>query len=152
MAGGRYDRVRQARSGGFYRSEVLGLELQAEGWLLRFRDALLGRDLPTHSQTSRALPTAKQERDVAEQLAQSEAPKRVSAERERDEANRRTRELQARLRQFNSPLTIPEDVRATCGIRTDSVVACMKGTREPLSHVNRGAVIARSLARPEVVK
>ena len=76
LAGSRYERVREAAEGGCYRSEVLGLDLRAEGWLLRFRDPVLGRDLLTHSETSRALQ---------------------EAERERDEANRRIRELEARL-------------------------------------------------------
>ena len=84
LAAGRYERVREAGETGCYRSEVLGLELRAEGWLLRFRDPILGRDLLTHSETSRALQEAERERD--------------EAERERDEANRRIRELEARLR------------------------------------------------------
>ena len=84
LAAGRYERVRQAGAAGCYRSEVLGLELRAEGWLLRFRDPLLGRDLLTHAETSRALQEAERARD--------------KAERERDEANRRIREFEARLR------------------------------------------------------
>ncbi|MCY4593434.1 MAG: hypothetical protein OXC19_01385, partial [Bryobacterales bacterium] len=82
LAGSRYERVREAAEGGCYRSEVLGLDLRAEGWLLRFRDPVLGRDLLTHSETSRALQEAERERD--------------EAKRERDEANRRIRELEAR--------------------------------------------------------
>ena len=118
LAAGRYERVRQAGAAGCYRSEVLGLELRAEGWLLRFRDPLLGRDLLTHSETSRALQGAERERAEAERRAEAETAARVSAERnldeaererddavrerddtvrERDEANRRIRELEARL-------------------------------------------------------
>ena len=110
--GGRYERVREAGEAGCYRSEVLGLELRAEGWLLRFRDPILGRDLLTHSETSRALQGAERDRDEAERRAEAEAAARVSAERdrdeakrerdearrERDEATRRIRELEARLR------------------------------------------------------
>ena len=77
LEGGRYGRVREAGEAGWHRSEVLGLELRPEGWLLRFRDPILGRDLLTHSETSRALQ---------------------QAERERDEAQRRIRELEGRLR------------------------------------------------------
>ena len=105
LVGGRYERVQEAGEAGCYRSEVLGLELRAEGWLLRFRDPILGRDLLTHSETSRAL-------QGAERRAEAEAAARVNAElerdkaererdeaeRERDEANRRIRELEARLR------------------------------------------------------
>ena len=126
LAGGRYERVREAGEAGCYRSEALGLELRAEGWLLRFRDPILGRDLLTHSETSRALQgaerdrekaerdrdraerdrdEAKRHRDTAERRAEAEAAARVSAERdldkanrERDEASRRIRELEARLR------------------------------------------------------
>ena len=126
LVGGRYERVREAGEAGCYRSEVLGLELRAEGWLLRFRDPILGRDLLTHSETSRALQGAKRDRDEAarqrdeaERRAEAEAAARVSAERdrdeaerdrdeakrerdeakrERDEATRRIRELEARLR------------------------------------------------------
>ena len=109
--GGRYERVREAGEAGCYRSEVLGLELRAEGWLLRFRDPILGRDLLTHSETSRALQGAERDRDEterqrdeAERRAEVEAAARASAERERDkaererdEANRRIRELEARV-------------------------------------------------------
>ena len=84
LASGRYERVRQAGQAGCNRSEVLGLELRAEGWLLRFRDPLQGRNLLTHAETSRALQGAERDRD--------------KAERERDEANRRIRKLEARLR------------------------------------------------------
>ncbi|MCY4594641.1 MAG: hypothetical protein OXC19_07545, partial [Bryobacterales bacterium] len=90
LAGSRYERVREAAEGGCYRSEVLGLDLRAEGWLLRFRDPILGRDLLTHSETSRAL-------QEAERKTETEAAARLRAERERDEANRRIRELEAKL-------------------------------------------------------
>lgn len=105
LSGGGYERVREETEAGCYRSEVLGLELRAEGWLLRFRDPILGRDLLTYSETSRALQEtsralqeAQGERDEAERRAEAEAASRLQAERERDEANRRIQELEARLR------------------------------------------------------
>lgn len=112
LAGGGYERVREEADAGCYRSEVLGLELRAEGWLLRFRDPILGRDLLTHSETSRALQDTSQalqdtsralqeterERDEAERRAETEAASRLQAERERDEATRRIQELEERLR------------------------------------------------------
>ena len=88
---GRYERVPGESAAGWYRSGVLGLELRAEGWLLRFRDPRLGRDLMTHLETNRAL-------QVSERKAEAEASARLEAERERDEAKQRLRELQARLR------------------------------------------------------
>ena len=111
LAGSRYERVREGADTGCFRSEVLGLEMRAEGWLLRFRDPLLGRDLLTHSEasralqetsralrdTSRALQEAEHERDQAERKAEAEAASRLQAERERDEAARRIEELEARL-------------------------------------------------------
>ena len=107
---GCYERVREASAAGWYRSEVLGLELRAEGWLLRFRDPVSGRDLLTHSEAGRALQEAERraeaeaaarlqaerERDDAERTAEIEVAARLRAERERDEANRRIRELEAR--------------------------------------------------------
>ena len=88
LAAGRYERVREAGEAGCYRSEVLGLELRAEGWLLRFRDPMLGRDLLTHAETSRALQGAERDRDKAERRAGTEAAARVIAERDRGEAER----------------------------------------------------------------
>ena len=119
LAGACYKRVRAAGEAGWYRSEVLGLELRAEGWLLRFRDPVSGRDLLTHAEAGRALQEAERradaeaaarlqadrerddaerERDEAERTAEIEAAARMKAERERNEANRRIRELEARQR------------------------------------------------------
>ncbi len=111
LAGGGYERIREEAEAGCYRCEVLGLELRAEGWLLRFRDPILGRDLLTHSETSRALQDTSRalketsralqktecERDEAERRAETEAASRQQAERERDEANHRIQELEVRL-------------------------------------------------------
>ena len=111
LADSRYERVREEANTGCFRSEVLGLEMRAEEWLLRFRDPLLGRDLLTHSETSRALQEtsralrdksralqeAEHERYQAERKAEAEAASRLQAERERDEAARRIEELEARL-------------------------------------------------------
>ena len=77
LGGGRYERVRATRADGWHRSEALGLELRAEGRLLRFWDPQMGQALVTYSESLRALRTA---------------------ERARDEATQRIRELEARLR------------------------------------------------------
>ena len=119
LEAGRYERARETGAAGWYRSEELGLELRAEGWLLRFRDPQLGRDLMTHSEVSRALQGSERERDKAERErdkaerernkaeqkrdkavreAEAGTAARLTAERERDEANLRIRELEARLR------------------------------------------------------
>ncbi len=126
LDGGRYEGVRSAGADGWFRSQVLELELRAEGWLLRFRDPRLGRDLMTHSETSRTLQVSEHGRDEAERRAETEAAARRTAERraeteavarrtaerraetealarrtaerERDAADRRIRDLEARLR------------------------------------------------------
>ena len=104
LAGGCYERVRSAGAGAWYRSEVLGLELRAEGWLLRFRDPVSGRDLLTHSEAGRALQEAERERDEATRKSEAEAAARLKAERERDDAERerdeaeRTAEIEAAAR------------------------------------------------------
>ena len=77
LVGRRYEQVRAGRAAGWHRSEALGLELRAEGRLLRFWDPLQRRALATYSEALRALQ---------------------AAERERDEAQQRIRELEARLR------------------------------------------------------
>ena len=122
LEAGLYRRVRGESPTGWYRSEVLGLELRAEEWLLRFRDPRRREDLLTHSETSRALQVSKHERDraelerdSAERKAELEAQARLTAERERDEAERerdeaererdeakqQIRELKTRLRLSN---------------------------------------------------
>ena len=106
LAGGRYERMRETAEAGWFRSEVLGLELRAEGWLLRFRDPILGRDLLTHSETSRGKQEAERERDEAarerdeaERKAEAEAAARLRAEHERDESERKAgTEAAARLK------------------------------------------------------
>ena len=126
LAGGRYERVRSVRAGGWHRSEALELELRAERWLLRFHDPQLGRDMLTHAETSEALKEAASQRDGAvrerdgavrkldgavrqRDEAMSERDEAVrereeamserdNAVREREEANQRIRELEARLR------------------------------------------------------
>ena len=112
LEGGRYERVRAESAADWHRSEALGLELRAEGRLLRFWDPQLGRDLMTHAEarralheserarqdSDRALQASQQERNQAERRAEAEARARLAAERERDQANQRIRELEARLR------------------------------------------------------
>lgn len=93
-----YERLRETGSAGWYRSEVLGLDLRPEGWLLRFRDPLLRRDLMTHAETGRALQESDRKRDWAERERDDAVQERDNAMRERDEANRRLRELEAKQR------------------------------------------------------
>ena len=100
---GCYERMREAGEAAWYRSAVLGLELRAEGWLLRFRDPDSGRDLLTHSEAGRALQEAERRAEgeaaarlKAERERDEAERERDEAERERDEANRRIRELEAR--------------------------------------------------------
>ncbi len=95
---GRYQRVRAVRAGGWHRSETLGLELRAERWLLRFRDPLQGREMLTHAEISEALEVSERQRDEAMRRAEAEATQRLTAVREREAANQRIRELEARLR------------------------------------------------------
>ncbi len=89
LEGGRYERVPASGQAGWFRSEVLDLELRAERWLLRFRDPRLGRDLMTHVEASRALQEwkrergrAKRERGEAERMAEAEAAAQRTAEGE----------------------------------------------------------------------
>ena len=101
LEGASYGRMRASRQADglrWYRSSVLDLDLRTDGRLLRFRDPLLGRDLLTHSEASRARHIAERRADHAERRAEAEAAARREAERERDEANRRILELEARLR------------------------------------------------------
>ena len=91
LEGGRYERVRAERADGWHRSEALGLELRAEGRLLRFWDPQLGRDLMTHAETRQAL-------QASERALQASEQERNQAERELDQANQRIRELEAQLR------------------------------------------------------
>ena len=55
LVGGSYEQVRAGRAGSWQRSEVLGLELRAEGRLLRFWDPKQGRALATHSESLRGV-------------------------------------------------------------------------------------------------
>ena len=112
LEGGRYEQARVPGTAGWHHSEALGLQLRAEGWLLRFRDQESGRDLLTHAEASRSLQVterrlarAVQQRDKAAQERDKAAQERDKAvqgcneaARERDEANQRIRELEARLR------------------------------------------------------
>ena len=110
LGGAGYQRVRKTRAAGWYRSEVLELDLRAEEWLLRFRDPRLGRDLLTYAEIERALQESERERNRAERernRAERErdmaTKERDEAARERDEANRRLRELETILRSSDNP-------------------------------------------------
>lgn len=98
LEGGRYDQARVAGTAGWHHSEALGLELRAEGWLLRFRDQESGRKLLTHAEVSRSLQVTERRLAKAVQELDKEVQGCNEAARERDEANQRIRELEARLR------------------------------------------------------
>ena len=105
LEGGRYERVRATRVDGWHRSEALGLELRAEGRLLRFWDPQKGQALVTHSEALGALRAAERDRDAASREIDEAKRERDAAareldetKRERDAANQRIRELEARLR------------------------------------------------------
>ena len=105
LGGGRYERVRATRADGWHRSEALGLELRAEGRLLRFWDPQKGEALVTHSEALGALRAAERdrtqaarERDAASREIDEAKRERDAAARELDAANQRIRELEARLR------------------------------------------------------
>ncbi|MCY4186997.1 MAG: Uma2 family endonuclease [Bryobacterales bacterium] len=118
LRGGRYQRARATGLANGYRSVALGLDLRAEGPLLRFWDTRRGRSLPTHAEASRALEQnqkqldrterkldaterklgqAVRERDQAEREREQETRGRERAERKLDEAQQRIRELQSLL-------------------------------------------------------
>lgn len=122
LKGGRYERIRATRQAGGirgYRSLVLGLGLRSEGRLLRFWDPRSGQDLKTHLEVDSALDISERRANAeaaarhdaerraeaeaaarrdAEHHAEAEAAARRDAERERNDANRRILELEARLR------------------------------------------------------
>ncbi len=107
LAGTGYERVRETKQEvdvSWHQSLVLELDLRAEGQLLRFRNPLQGRPLMTYSEECRARKDAERKADSAQRWAEAEAAARRNAEcradnaeRERDEANRRILELEARL-------------------------------------------------------
>ncbi len=94
LAGGRYEQVRPGRAGTWHRSEELGLELRAEGRLLRFWDPLEGRVLATHSETLRALQTAEREKQAADRRA--------------SKAEEKARALEEQLRALTAQAPPPE--------------------------------------------
>ena len=93
LEGLKYGPVAVRRQGGgarTYWSEVLGLELRAEGRLLRFRDPRTGQDLMTHEEAHDARENAERRADTAERKVDAEAAARRDAERRADAAERRT--------------------------------------------------------------
>ncbi len=94
LAGGRYEQVRAGRAGTWHRSEELGLELRAEGRLLRFWAPLQGRVLATHSETLRSLQTAEREKEAAERRA--------------SKAEEKARALEEQLRALTAQAPPPE--------------------------------------------
>lgn len=89
LEAGRYEplRLRQDGSG---RSEVLGLELEVQGGLLRFRDPETGLLIPILEES--------------EPARQEESRMRRAAERERDKEARMRRELEAQLAALRAKL------------------------------------------------
>ena len=108
LEGASYERVRETRQDdgvSWQQSLVLGLDLRADGQLLRFRNPLLGRSLLTYSEECQARRDAEQRADRAQRWAEAEAAARRNAEcradnaeRERYEADRRILDLEERLR------------------------------------------------------
>ena len=80
---------RQAGGARSYWSEVLGLELRAEGRLLRFRDPRTGQDLKTHAEAHDALDNAECRAKNAERRVDEESEARRDAERRADTAERK---------------------------------------------------------------
>ncbi len=108
LAGGRYEQVRPGRAGTWHRSEELGLELRAEGRLLRFWDPLQGRVLATYSETLRALQAAEQRASAAEQRASAAERVRRAAEQRASEADEKARALEEQLRALTAHAPPPE--------------------------------------------
>ena len=118
LAGGSYEQLRAGRAGSWHRSEALGLELRAEGRLLRFWDPLQGQVLATYSESLRALQAAERERDQvvqerdqvvrerdqAVQERDQVVRERDQAVQERDQAARKRGEAQQRIRELEVPL------------------------------------------------
>ena len=101
LAGGRYEQVRPGRAGTWHRSEALGLELRAEGRLLRFWDPLPGRVLATYSESLRALQAAEERASAAERA-------RRAAEQRASEADEKARALEEQLRALTAHAPPPE--------------------------------------------
>ena len=80
---------RQAGGARAYWSEVLGLELRAEGRLLRFRDVRTGQDLKTHTETHDALDNAERRAANAERKAANAERRAANAERRAANAERK---------------------------------------------------------------
>ncbi len=79
------------------RSEVLGLDLRAEGGVLRFRDPATGEHLKTHTEATKAL--------AEERTARDEAMKDLAEERAaRDEATKALRSAKARIAELEARL------------------------------------------------
>ena len=79
------------------RSKVLGLDVCAEGALLRFRDPATGRDIPHPPEVEAAADRAEARAEQAEVRAEREAAQRKSAEAqaEREAAQRKSAETRA---------------------------------------------------------
>ncbi len=99
------------RPDGSGRSRVLGLELEVQGRLLRFRDPetgllipLLEESEPARQEESRKRQAAEQERDTESRRRQEESRRRRAAEQERDTEVRKRRKLEARLAALQAKL------------------------------------------------
>ena len=115
LASGRYEQVRPGRAGSWHRSEELGLELRAEGRLLRFWDPLQGRVLATYSESLRALQAAEREKQALQQRVSAAEREKQAAEREKQAAERRAtkadekaRALEEQLRALTAQAPPPE--------------------------------------------
>ncbi len=128
LRGGRYQRARATGLANGYRSVALGLDLRAEGPLLRFWDTRRGRSLPTHAEASRALEQSQKQLDrtdrkldaaerkldeterrlgQTERELEQEACLRQQAEQEREQAEGKLNEAQRQIRELQSLLRLP---------------------------------------------
>ena len=104
LHGGVYKPIPVERSGG-RRSEVLGAELFFDGTELRIRSLQTGEDVPRLPQAMERIEHAERQRQeeraarqAAERMCEAERVARQTAERQRDQAEQRLAELEARLR------------------------------------------------------
>ncbi len=103
LRGGRYEPLETTAEGAAWSAE-LGLGLEVQGELLRFRDPATGLRIPTLEEEARARREAQRERDAAQRERDAEARLRRAAQREQDaarrerDAARRERDAEARKR------------------------------------------------------
>ena len=108
LVGGQYEQVRPGRAGNWHRSEELGLELRAEGRLLRFWDPLRGQALATYSETLRALQAAEHEKQALQQQISAAECEKQALQQRVSEADEKARALEEQLRALTTHAPPPE--------------------------------------------